>query len=178
MANKSGFGTWFYGFLVGGVVGVAVCGVAAYYITNAPIPFVNKVNQPSEKINPLSAGKVPDPNLPLASGSANPANAPKSKVVPVEAPTPEESEAETKIQTEQGSRFVVQAGSFNNAEGAENRRMALGFLGYESHVIQRSDHGSTVYRVRLGPYGTAAEANNIKAILDGNSIPAVVERIK
>ena len=51
MARNSGggFGTWFYGFLVGGVIGVSCCAAAALYITKAPIPFVNKVNQASEK---------------------------------------------------------------------------------------------------------------------------------
>lgn len=37
----------------------------------APIPFVNKVNQASEKINPIAGGTIPDPNKPLsASGGA------------------------------------------------------------------------------------------------------------
>lgn len=64
MARNSGggFGTWFYGFLVGGVIGVGCCAAAALYITKAPIPFVNKVNQASEKINPIAGGTIPDPN--------------------------------------------------------------------------------------------------------------------
>ena len=73
MARNSGggFGTWFYGFLVGGVIGVGCCAAAALYITKAPIPFVNKVNQASEKINPIAGGTIPDPNKPLsASGGA------------------------------------------------------------------------------------------------------------
>ena len=50
MARNSGggFGTWFYGFLVGGVIGVGCCAAAALYITKAPIPFVNKV-KPAKK---------------------------------------------------------------------------------------------------------------------------------
>lgn len=36
-------------------------------------------------------------------------NAPKSRVVTVEPPTSEQAAEETKLQIEQGSRFVVQA---------------------------------------------------------------------
>lgn len=61
MARNSGggFGTWFYGFLVGGVIGVGCCAAAALYITKAPIPFVNKVNQASEKSIPSPAALFP-----------------------------------------------------------------------------------------------------------------------
>ena len=83
MARNSGggFGTWFYGFLVGGVIGVGCCAAAALYITKAPIPFVNKVNQASEKINPIAGGTIPDPNKPLSASGGAPVNAPKSRVV-------------------------------------------------------------------------------------------------
>ena len=87
MARNSGggFGTWFYGFLVGGVIGVGCCAAAALYITKAPIPFVNKVNQASEKINPIAGGTIPDPNKPLSASGGAPVNAPKSRVVTVRA---------------------------------------------------------------------------------------------
>ena len=77
MARNSGggFGTWFYGFLVGGVIGVGCCAAAALYITKAPIPFVNKVNQASEKINPIAGGTIPDPNKPLSASGGAPENA-------------------------------------------------------------------------------------------------------
>ena len=165
MARNSGggFGTWFYGFLVGGVIGVGCCAAAALYITKAPIPFVNKVNQASEKINPIAGGTIPDP---------------KSRVVTVEPPTSEQAAEETKLQIEQGSRFVVQAGAFSTQVDAEARRAELGFLGFEARVIPRTDGPKTLYRVRLGPYGTAQEANDVKSKLQANSITATVGRIK
>lgn len=141
MARNSGggFGTWFYGFLVGGVIGVGCCAAAALYITKAPIPFVNKVNQASEKINPIAGGTIPDPNKPLSASGGAPENAPKSRVVTVEPPTSEQAAEETKLQIEQGSRFVVQAGAFSTQVDAEARRAELGFLGFEARVIPRTD---------------------------------------
>ncbi len=179
MASRSGgFSTWFYGFLVGGVIGVAVCAGVAYFITKAPIPFISKDNQASERINPLADGTVPDPNKPLNASSDSPSSAPKSQVATVESPTQEQSDKEAAMQQDQGSRFVVQAGSFNSQESAENRRAELGLLGYESRIIPRTEKGVTLYRVRLGPYGTSEEANNVKTRLAENKINAQVGRIK
>ena len=96
-------------------------------------------------------------------------NAPKSRVVTVEPPTSEQAAEETKLQIEQGSRFVVQAGAFSTQVDAEARRAELGFLGFEARVIPRTDGPKTLYRVRLGPYGTAQEANDVKSKLQANS---------
>lgn len=180
MARNSagGFGTWFYGFLVGGVVGVACCAGAALYITKAPIPFVNKVNQASDKINPIADGTIPDPNKALSGSTDAPSNAPKSRVVTVEPPTSEQAAEETKLQITQGSRFVVQAGAFSTQVDAEARRAELAFLGFEARVIPRTDGDKTLYRVRLGPFGTAEEANSVKSRLQENSITATVGRVK
>lgn len=180
MASKSGggFGTWFYGFLVGGVVGVGCCAAAALFITKAPIPFVNKVDQASDKINPISGGSIPDPNAPLSAPSGDPSNAPKSRVVTIEAPSMEQSSAEEKLQQEQGSRFEVQAGVFKTQAEADTRRVELGMMGLESRVTTRSENGQTVYRVRLGPYGTSKEAEDVKRKLQENSINSVVGRLK
>ena len=158
--------------------GVGCCAAAALYITKAPIPFVNKVNQASEKINPIAGGTIPDPNKPLSASGGAPVNAPKSRVVTVEPPTSEQAAEETKLQIEQGSRFVVQAGAFSTQVDAEARRAELGFLGFEARVIPRTDGPKTLYRVRLGPYGTAQEANDVKSKLQANSITATVGRIK
>lgn len=180
MAGRSGFGTWFYGFLVGGVVGVCACAAAALFITNAPIPFINKVHQASDRINPIANGAIPDPNTALSGTGGSPVNAPKSKVVTVEPQytnTPDTKE-EVKQPTEEGYRYVVQAGAFKGEPEAENLRAELGLLGFESRIIKRVEQGTTWYRVRLGPYGTNQEANDVKTRLMQNSIKATVGRVK
>ncbi|MFQ7481199.1 MAG: SPOR domain-containing protein, partial [Parasutterella excrementihominis] len=73
---------------------------------------------------------------------------------------------------------VVQAGAFSTQVDAEARRAELGFLGFEARVIPRTDGAKTLYRVRLGPYGTAQEANDVKSKLQANSITATVGRVK
>ncbi len=183
MAGRSGFGTWFYGFLVGGVVGVGACAAAALFITNAPIPFINKVNQASEKINPIANGAIPDPNAALNGTGDSPANAPKSKVVTVEPQYPNSADTantkeEVKQPAEETYRYVVQAGAVKGEAEAENLRAELGLLGFESRIIKRVENGTTWYRVRLGPYGTNQEANDVKTRLMQNSFQATVGRVK
>jgi cell division protein FtsN len=52
-----------YGFLAGLVTGLAAAAIAAVYLTNAPLPFVNKVQPSTENITPDAT----DPNRPLFS---------------------------------------------------------------------------------------------------------------
>lgn len=178
MASRSSFGAWFYGFLLGGVVGAAACAGAAFYITKAPIPFVNKVDQASDKINPLANGQPMDPNLPLNKEAPAPANLPASKVTTVEAQTPETVEQAPVAQPEETSRYVVQAGAFRTEQAAEGRRAELGMLGLESRIIPRTDNNRTLYRVRLGPYGTMDEASQIKGRLIESGIQADIGKLK
>jgi cell division protein FtsN len=187
MAKRSGSGGWFYGFLLGGVLGVAACAVAAFYITEAPIPFVNKVDQASEKINPLSDGTVKDPNAALNNTTNSaPANAPQTKITPVNASaqpaaqtaSEEDSKKEAQLQLEEGSRFIVQAGAFRKQQAAEDRRAELGMLGIESKVIARTDSQGTLYRVRIGPFSTMKEASDVKRQLLDNKITAEIGRMK
>lgn len=176
MGRSSGFGTWFYGFLVGGVVGVAACAVAALIINKAPIPFVNKVDQSSSLINPISGGAVPDPNKPLSKTGGDPLNAPKSKIVTVDSQASTDAPADKTSSAEKGVRYVVQAGAFDSEEVAEGRRAELGMIGIESRIIKKTEKNKTIYRVRLGPFGTEKEANSMKARLQKNSISSVVEK--
>ena len=59
------YGGTLLGFIIGLVVGLGVAVAVALYITNAPVPFVNKVRPASENINPGAGGQLPDPNKPL-----------------------------------------------------------------------------------------------------------------
>ena len=53
------------GFILGLVLGLGIAVAVALYITNAPVPFVNKVRPASENVNPSAGGQLPDPNKPL-----------------------------------------------------------------------------------------------------------------
>ncbi len=70
-------GTTLVGFIAGLVLGLAIAVAVALFITNAPVPFVNKVRPASENVNPAGSGPLPDPNKPLYSHAPPKAAAPE-----------------------------------------------------------------------------------------------------
>ena len=54
----------------------------------------------------------------------------------------------------------------------------LAFIALEADVVQSTDAGVTLYRVVLGPFDTAREANELQQRLISNGFDAMVVRNK
>jgi cell division protein FtsN len=168
------------GFVVGVVFGIALSAVAAFYITHSPVPFVNKVQRPTENVNPAAGGQLPDPNKPLYSTRAAlpviapPATAPgaeqKTPAAAAAAPAPAAPAPET------SGRLMLQTGAFKSEQDADAMRARLALLGLDARVSQvTQDGGATVlYRVRIGPYRELDDLSGIKRTLAENGIEAQV----
>lgn len=169
------------GFVIGLVIGLGIAVAVALYITNAPVPFVSKVRPASESVDPTTAG---DPNKPLypaapaAKGGAavappkgDPATDPKA------APPPPEK-GETAAVADDGQRFLLQAGAFRSPDDADAMRARLALLGHDSKVFPREQDGTTLYRVRLGPYGNLDDVNRIRKTMAENGIEVQLIRLK
>ena len=63
---RTNLASGFAGFLIGIVTGCAICAAAAVFITNSPIPFVEKVQKVTADVDPAQklAGGI-DPNRAL-----------------------------------------------------------------------------------------------------------------
>ena len=191
MLGKQHGGT-LLGFIFGLLVGLGGAVAVALYITNAPIPFVNKVKPATENVNPGAGGKLPDPNRPLQSQTPTaPASPAASSTVPPVAsapasalPPPEPAktlspvDAKTQAALDEGSRFLLQAGAFKTAEDADAMRARLALLGLDAKVFPREEGGTTLYRVRLGPYGSLDEINRVRKALADNAIDSQLVRIR
>jgi cell division protein FtsN len=174
------------GFILGLVLGLGIAVAVALYITNAPVPFVTKVRPASEAVNPATAG---DPNKPLfgaqpAAKGAPPApaaEAPKTnpatdpKAAP---PPPEKGPAAAAAAADDGSRFLLQAGAFRSPDDADAMRARLALLGFDSKIFPREQDGTTLYRVRLGPYGNLEDVNRIRKTMVENGIDVQLIRLK
>ena len=177
-------GSTLIGFIVGLVVGLAIAVAVALYLTNAPIPFVNKVQRPTENVKPGADGKLPDPNKPLYGAPATPPPPPaaKSDVPKIESPAETQAAAQKAADkaaaTDDGSRYVLQAGAFKTPEDADGMRARLALLGLDARVFPVEQGGTTLYRVRLGPYGQIDDINRIRKTLASNNIDAQVIRLK
>src|SRR5690606_32455523 len=75
-----------------------------------------------------------------------------------------------------GARYILQAGSFSASGDAEALKARIALLGLSARVESGVANGRTVYRVRMGPYGTATELAQAKQKLGNGGLPALAIR--
>ena len=69
--------------------------------------------------------------------------------------------------------YILQAGAFGAASDAEAVKARIALLGLGARVEAAEIQGKTVYRVRMGPYGTASALAEAKAKLTSGGLPAM-----
>jgi len=168
------------GFIIGLVVGLAVAVAVAVYITNAPLPFVSKVQRPGANVTPTPGATLPDPNKSLyGTTKSESMPAPSTAAAPPTAETPvDKGPTKADAPAEGGTRFLLQAGAFKSPEEADAMRARLALLGLDARIFPIEQGRQTLYRVRLGPYGQLDEINRTRKLLAENSIEAQVVRLK
>ncbi|HJR72765.1 MAG TPA: SPOR domain-containing protein [Luteimonas sp.] len=88
------------------------------------------------------------------------------------APTPAAASADD------GARYILQAGAFGASGDAESLKARIALLGLNARVESAAINGKTVYRVRMGPYGTASELAEAKGKLGNGGLPAMAIKAK
>lgn len=63
--GRSQGGGALYGVLIGLLIGLAVAAVVAFYVTRAPMPFVDRATREPDQGKPTDLSRAPDPNLGL-----------------------------------------------------------------------------------------------------------------
>jgi cell division protein FtsN len=177
------------GVLLGLLLGVVVAFFVAWYVTKTPVPYLNRKPQaekPAEAKGSVGAPQQPIalPGKPGEKAGEKPRfefykilpGAEEAKSGQVEKP---EQKPEQKAPPAATETFFLQAGSFQNADDADNLKARLALLGLEASVQQADvpDKGR-VFRVRLGPYRKPEDMNNARSQLAQNGIPATVIRGK
>lgn len=74
--------------------------------------------------------------------------------------------------------YLLQAGAFGASGDAESLKARIALLGLGARVESADIGGKTVYRVRMGPYGTASELADAKHKLAAGGLPAMAIRAK
>ena len=169
------------GIFIGLVLGLAIATAAAIYVTNSPVPFVNKTQQ-QRTTTPQADQKLAD------AAKAGAAEKPKFdfyKILPgqEEPVTDRDLKSAVAKQAEKPGAprdlYFVQAGAFQNPADADNLKARLALMGLQASVEPANlpDKG-TWYRVRLGPYTQLDEINRVRQTLAQNSIDASLVKIK
>ncbi len=158
-------------FAAGIAVGLLVSALIALYITQSPLPFVDRVGgaKPTEKGKPIiqrpESDEIIDPNKGLLAKDAG------------EVETPAEAGLEPKVVSPSGMTYLIQVGAFKAPEDAEQMRARMAILGFEAKVSEADRDGVTLHRVRLGPYGSIEELNKAKVRVSENGIDSTVIRV-
>ena len=77
-----------------------------------------------------------------------------------------------------GGGFLLQAGSFRRQADADRLKGNLALRGLEARVESAAVGGQTVYRVRIGPYGSLDQVNQIRRELADDGIEAAAVRMR
>jgi cell division protein FtsN len=184
-------GNTLVGFILGLVVGLLIALVVAVYVTKVPIPFMNKglTRNAEQDAAEEKKNKDWDPNAPLY-GKNPAANAPIDTAKPdksVQAPepvAPAASEdplgdlAASKAQQTDAFQYFVQVGAFVSSTDAEGQRAKLALGGYDPVVSQRDQDGKIIYRVRLGPFDSKTQAEQIQTQLKSNKFESALIRVQ
>jgi len=180
--DRQGWSNTVIGFVAGLVVGLGIAVAVALYMTKAPVPFMNKVQRPTENVKPAADGKLPDPNAALYAKPIEPPKLdtpkPDARTDPKAAPPPPEQTARLDPSSIDSTRYLLQAGAFRSPDDADAMRARLALLGLDAAVSPTDQSGTTLYRVRLGPYGQIDDINRIRKSLAENGIDSQVLKIK
>ncbi len=169
-------------FVSGLVAGLLIAAVAAIAITQAPVPFLNKVKRPGDLVQSSNDGKLPDPNKSLYSAPPAPIDNSKGAQAVLQAeqmPIPKfEARPGTAPTEPEASHYLLQAGAYKTSGDADSMRARLALLGLDARVSPVEQGGVTLYRVRIGPYGQVDEVNKTRKLLADNKIEAQVLRVR
>jgi cell division protein FtsN len=76
------------------------------------------------------------------------------------------------------TRYLLQAGAFQASGQAEEMKAKIALLGLGARVESAQISGKTVYRVRMGPYGTAGDLADAKRKLSAGGLSAMAIKVK
>jgi cell division protein FtsN len=131
---------------------------AARQAADAPKPPKPAVNPDAADTIAPPAIDTPAPTVANTTTVADPVTAPKPAV---------DTAAREDV------RYLLQAGAFAASGDAEALKAKIAFLGLSARVESTQIKDKTVYRVRMGPYGTATELAEAKQKLSGGGLPAM-----
>jgi len=115
------------------------------------------------------AAALPKPISETATAASDTATSAK----PADAAASSPAAATAAAASSSDARYILQAGAFGASGDAETVKAKIAMLGLNARVESAQIGGKTVYRVRMGPYGSASELAEAKSKLTGGGLPAM-----
>lgn len=174
------------GVIIGFVLGLGVAAAIAYVLTKTPNPFDGKPVKSDVASPHLSSvereaakqGERPRFDFSKILPGTEERKAQKEEAAPnLDSDKPAPAVRAAAQPPDKGGKFFLQAGAYQNVADAEDQRAKLALMGIEASMqaVVVPDKG-TLNRVRLGPYDTADEMNQVKAELLKRGVATAVIR--
>ena len=128
-------------------------------------PPPRRSRPPSNRLPSNQAPKVEPREAAKPKPAPVQATAAPAPVAPAPKPTPAPAAAATAVPASAGGAIAVQVGAFATRKEADSLARKLSGRGYAVYVMNPVDDGKNVYRVRVGNYSTADEAQRVSARL-------------
>jgi cell division protein FtsN len=96
-----------------------------------------------------------------------------ANATPATQPTTTAASATKPAPADDDARYILQAGAFQASGDAEAVKAKIALLGLSARVESAQIADKTVFRVRMGPYGSASELADAKRRLSGGGLPAM-----
>lgn len=157
---RTNLASGFAGFLLGVVTGCAICAAAAVFISNSPVPFVDKVQKVTADVDPSQklAGGI-DPNRALnEQQEKNSEEADPSGIKTVTIAQSAETQSSAPAPKTDGS-YWLQAGAFKEEQSARDLTGSLALTGISNVQVVKAGN---VWRVRIGPFADKQEASEVQ----------------
>jgi cell division protein FtsN len=135
----------------------------------------------AEKAEQARAQQAAQSNADAAGDAALPKPLPETPSTPTaDTPATQVASATPAAATSGGNDtpYLLQAGAFGASGDAEAVKAKIALLGLNARVESAQINGKTVYRVRMGPYGTASELATAKGKLADGGLPALAIKVK
>lgn len=141
-------------------------------------------SEQAEQQRAAEAAQAPPSTPPADTAPPRPVPAPvQDPADPTEATTsepPEPPDAPTPAvdaDADAGARYILQAGAFEASGQAEELKARIAMLGLGARVESAQIKCKTVYRVRMGPYGTAGELAEAKRKLASGGLSGMAVKV-
>ena len=166
--SRGGGGSLLVGILIGLVLGLGIALAVAWYINKMPTPFLT----PAPKAD-LAKAAPPKAQTPTTAAPETKPRFEFYKILPgIEEPATDQQvrDAQQRPAAEKET-FFLQAGAFQNAPEAEQRKAQLALLGVEATIQTTVMPDKAVWhRVRVGPYTAVEEINRVRDVLKQGGI--------
>ena len=181
------YGGTILGFVLGLGAGLGIAFVIAFYLSkNTPQerPGVRAPNLPLT-IKPSASPAEGEPAAPVEQLDLNKPLQGKSPTASVTDPISEllnskkSADNSASSAAKSDAQYYLQVGAFAKRADADAQKATLAIQGIQAQLSEVTSEGNTLWRVRVGPYGSSEESNPVRDKLNGMGIkPTLIKTSK